>query len=144
MDNEKKVAFITGAAGGLGTAVVEKLLDKNFIVLVNDNNQENVQKLLDKFNGHAIQAFCFDATDETAWEEAANEIKEQFGKVDVLFNNAGIFKIETIEETSVELWKKTMDVNALSIFLGIKTMSLLLREGSSIINTRSIASFVGS
>ena len=62
MDKEKKVAFITGAAGGLGTAVVEKLLDKNFIVLVNDNNQENVQRLLDKFNGDDIQAFCFDGT----------------------------------------------------------------------------------
>jgi NAD(P)-dependent dehydrogenase (short-subunit alcohol dehydrogenase family) len=72
------------------------------------------------------------------------EIKEQFGKVDVLFNNAGIFKIETIEETSVELWKKTMDVNALSIFLGVKAMSPLLGEGSSIINTSSIASFLGS
>ncbi|MBO0455038.1 SDR family NAD(P)-dependent oxidoreductase [Candidatus Enterococcus murrayae] len=144
MDNEKKVAFITGAAGGLGKAVVEKLLDKDFIVLVNDNNQENVQTLLDKFKGHEIHAFCFDATDEKAWKKAANGIKEQFGKVDVLFNNAGIFKIETIEETSVELWKKTMDVNALSIFLGIKMMSPLLGEGSSIINTSSIASFLGS
>jgi len=62
----------------------------------------------------------------------------------VLFNNAGIFKIETIEKTSVELWKKTMDVNALSIFLGIKVMSPLLAKGSSVINTSSIASFLGS
>lgn len=144
MSKEKKVAFITGAAGGLGTAVVKKLLNKNFIVLVNDNNQENVQALLDQFQGEEIHAFCFDATEEAAWEKAVTEIKEKFGKVDVLFNNAGIFKIETIEETSVELWKKTMDVNALSIFLGIKSMSLLLGEGSSIINTSSIASFLGS
>lgn len=144
MSKEKKVAFITGAAGGLGTAVVKKLLDKNFIVLVNDNNQENVQALLDQFRGEEIHAFCFDATEEAAWEKAVTEIKEKFGKVDVLFNNAGIFKIETIEETSVELWKKTMDVNALSIFLGIKAMSPLLGEGSSIINTSSIASFLGS
>lgn len=144
MSNEKKIAFITGAAGGLGTAVVKKLLDKNFIVLVNDNNQENVQALLDQFRGEEIHAFCFDTTEEAAWEKAVTEIKEKFGKVDVLFNNAGIFKIETIEETSVELWKKTMDVNALSIFLGIKAMSPLLGEGSSIINTSSIASFLGS
>ena len=144
MSKENKVAFITGAAGGLGTAVVKKLLDKNFIVLVNDNNQDNVQALLDQFQGEEIHAFCFDATEEAAWEKAVTEIKEKFGKVDVLFNNAGIFKIETIEETSVELWKKTMDVNALSIFLGIKTMSPLLGEGSSIINTSSIASFLGS
>ncbi|MBO1141503.1 SDR family oxidoreductase [Enterococcus avium] len=144
MGNGKKVAFITGAAGGLGTAVVKKLLDKNFIVLVNDNNQKNVQALLDQFKEQEIHAFCFDATEETAWEKAVTEIKAQFGKVDVLFNNAGIFKIETIEETSVELWKKTMDVNALSIFLGVKAMSPLLGEGSSIINTSSIASFLGS
>lgn len=144
MSKEKKVAFITGAAGGLGTAVVKKLLDENFIVLVNDNNQDNVQPLLDQFKEQEIHAFCFDVTEETAWEKAVTEIKAQFGKVDVLFNNAGIFKIETIEETSVELWKKTMDVNALSIFLGVKAMSPLLGEGSSIINTSSIASFLGS
>ncbi|WP_144808902.1 SDR family NAD(P)-dependent oxidoreductase [Enterococcus casseliflavus] len=144
MGNEKKVAFITGAAGGLGTAVVQKLLDKNFIVLVNDNNQENVHSLLDQFKEQEIHAFCFDATEEVSWEKAVNEIKEKFGKVDVLFNNAGIFEIETIEKTSVELWKKTMDVNALSIFLGIKVMSPLLTKGSSVINTSSIASFLGS
>ncbi len=144
MGNEKKVAFITGAAGGLGTAVVQKLLDKNFIVLVNDNNQENVHSLLDQFKEQEIHAFCFDATEEVYWEKAVNEFKEKFGKVDVLFNNAGIFEIETIEKTSVELWKKTMDVNALSIFLGIKVMSPLLTKGSSVINTSSIASFLGS
>lgn len=144
MSKEKKVAFITGAAGGLGTAVVTRLLAKGFVVLVNDNNQENVQKLLSQFSNEDIHAYCFDATEEEEWMKAIHDIKEKFGKIDVLFNNAGIFKIETIEETSVELWKKTMDVNALSIFLGVKTMSQLLVEGSSIINTSSIASFLGS
>lgn len=144
MSEEKKVAFITGAAGGLGTAVVTKLLAKGFTLLVNDNNSENVQALLDQFKNKEIHAYCFDATDEDAWLRTVADISEKYGKVDVLFNNAGIFKIETIEETSVELWKKTMDVNALSIFLGVKTMSPLLGEGSSVINTSSIASFLGS
>lgn len=141
---DKKIAFITGAAGGLGQAVVAKLLAKNFIVLVNDNNQDNIDALLAEFTDDELYAYPFDVTDEAAWMNAAADIKEKYGHIDVLFNNAGIFKIETIENTSVELWEKTMDVNALSVFLGIKTMSILLGEGSSIINTSSIASFLGS
>ncbi|MBV7389360.1 SDR family oxidoreductase [Enterococcus sp. ALS3] len=141
---DKKIAFITGAAGGLGQAVVAKLLTKDFIVLVNDNNQDNIDALLAEFTDDELYAYPFDVTDEAAWIDAATDIKEKYGHIDVLFNNAGIFKIETIENTSVELWEKTMDVNALSVFLGIKTMSILLGEGSSIINTSSIASFLGS
>ena len=67
MSEEKKVAFITGAAGGLGTAVVTKLLAKGFTVLVNDNNSENVQALLNQFKNKEIHAYCFDAIDEDAW-----------------------------------------------------------------------------
>lgn len=144
MTEEKKTAFVTGAAGGLGTAVVARLLDQDFTVLANDKNAADVEALLKQFPQNDIHAYCFDATEEEAWENAAADIKKKHGKIDVLFNNAGIFKIETIEETSVELWKKTMDVNVLSIFLGIKVMSPLLGEGSSVINTSSIASFLGS
>lgn len=144
MTEEKKTAFVTGAAGGLGTAVVAKLLDQDFTVLANDKNAVDVEALLKQFPQNDIHAYCFDATEEEAWKNAAADIKKKHGKIDVLFNNAGIFKIETIEETSVELWKKTMDVNVLSIFLGIKVMSPLLGEGSSVINTSSIASFLGS
>ena len=141
---KKKAAMITGAAGGLGRAVVEKLVDQNFMVFVNDNNQERLDVLVEAYGTDSVYPICFDVTEEAAWKKAAATIQEKFEKLDVLFNNAGIFKIDTIEDTTVELWEKTMAVNTLSMFLGIKEMLPLLSEGSSVINTASIASFLGS
>lgn len=140
----KKTAMITGAAGGLGQAVVEKLIDQDFMVFVNDNNQKRLDLLAENYDSSNIYPMCFDVTDEAAWQKAAATIQEKAEKLDVLFNNAGIFKIATIEDTTVELWEKTLTVNTLSMFLGIKEMLPLLGEGSSVINTASIASFLGS
>lgn len=141
---KKKAAMITGAAGGLGQAVVKKLVEQEFMVFVNDNNQEKLNTLVKSYNSDRVYSLCFDVTDETAWKQAAATIQEKVEKLDVLFNNAGIFKIDTIEDTTVALWEKTMSVNTLSMFLGIKEMLPLMGEGSSIINTASIASFLGS
>ncbi len=141
---KKKTAMITGAAGGLGQAVVEKLIDQDFMVFVNDNNQKRLDLLAENYDSSNIYPMCFDVTDEAAWQKAAATIQEKAEKLDVLFNNAGIFKIATIEDTTVELWEKTLTVNTLSMFLGIKEMLPLLGEGSSVINTASIASFLGS
>ncbi|EOH93668.1 SDR family NAD(P)-dependent oxidoreductase [Enterococcus pallens] len=141
---KKKTAMITGAAGGLGQAVVEKLIDQDFMVFVNDNNQKRLDLLAENYDSSSIYPMCFDVTDEAAWQKAAATIQEKAEKLDVLFNNAGIFKIATIEDTTVELWEKTLAVNTLSMFLGIKEMLPLLGDGSSVINTASIASFLGS
>ena len=141
---EKKIAFVTGAAGGLGRAVVQKLLSQDYIVLANDYAKEQLEELEESYASDDLQTFCFDVTNEDEWKKAVKAIKAEFGKIDVLFNNAGIFKIETIEETTVELWNKTMEVNVLSIFLGLQSMLPLLKKGSSVINTSSIASFLGS
>ncbi|GCF93824.1 oxidoreductase [Enterococcus florum] len=141
---KKKTAMITGAAGGLGQAVVQKLVAQEFMVFVNDNDADRLKALEESCGTEHVHALCFDVTQEDAWKKAAATIQEKAGKLDVLFNNAGIFKIDTIEDTTVELWEKTMAVNTLSMFLGIKEMLPLLKNGSSVINTASIASFLGS
>lgn len=144
MSKKDKIAFVTGAAGGLGKEVVEKLLAKQFIVFANDKNEKELDKLVLACESTKLYPLCFDVTEEQAWQKAAEIVASKFEKIDVLFNNAGIFKIESFLTTSVELWDQTMVVNARSAFLGIKTMLPLLRAGSSIINTSSIASFLGS
>lgn len=141
---KKKTAMITGAAGGLGQAVVKKFVHQEFMVFVNDTNQKQLDVLTETYGIDCVYPLCFDVTDEAAWKQAATTIQEKTEQLDVLFNNAGIFKMDTIEETTVELWEKTMAVNTLSMFLGIKEMLPLLGEGSSVINTASIASFLGS
>lgn len=141
---EKKTALITGAAGGLGQAVVKKLIAQDFMVFANDNNNDRLDELVEECGSESIFPLCFDVSKEAEWKKAAETISQKVDKLDVLFNNAGFFRINTIEDTTVELWEKTMAVNTLSAFLGIKEMLPLLGEGSSVINTASIASFLGS
>lgn len=143
-DLKDKIVFITGGAGGLGKAVIQMFLDKGSIVLVNDVDVAKVANVVNEHKGNNIEGFAFDVTDEAEWQKAAAMIQKRYGNVDVLFNNAGIFKMSPIEETTLTLWEQTFQVNATSVFLGIKTFIPLLKSGSSVINTSSIASFLGS
>ena len=85
-------------------------------------------------------------TSEEDWESAVNLAVERFGKLDILINNAGIFPMESIEDTTVESWDRVMDVNAKGVFLGPKAAIPAMRTsgGGSIINLSSIAGLVGS
>lgn len=144
MRKDTKIAFITGAAGGLGQAVLKRLLAQNYLILASDVDYERLVNLIETNHSDAVVPYQLDVTDEANWQQVAAQVRDTYGQIDVLFNNAGIFQIKTIEATSLELWQQTMAVNATSAFLGIKTMSGLLKDGSSVINTCSIASFLGS
>lgn len=140
----KPIAFVTGAAGGLGQSIVSKLLNKGYIVLVNDYNQVDLKDFINKMNSADIEGFPFDITNEDNWKEASWRIEKNYGQLDVLINAAGMIEFQTIEKTSLELWTQTINVNATSVFLSLKYFSHLFREGSSIVNISSIASFLGS
>lgn len=144
MITQRKTAFVTGAAGGLGNAVIDKLISEGYIVLINDKDNKELEKIVNCYSPGNVYAYNFDVTSEESWKEASNKIRKDFGSLDVLLNIAGIFKIETIEETSLELWHKTMEVNVTSTFLALKEMLPILKKGSSIVNISSIASFLGS
>ena len=86
-----------------------------------------------------------DVTSQDEWENAVNTAIERFGKLDILVNNAGIIVQSTIEDMTVELWDKVMDVNAKGVFLGTKTAIPHMKEagGGSIVNISSISGIVG-
>lgn len=144
MTNQTKKVFVTGAAGGLGKAVIEKLVSENYTVLINDRDESELQKIIEQHPKNRIYAYCFDVTLEEEWKKTSKKVQEKFGSIDVLLNLAGIFQIKRIEETSLNLWHKTLDVNATSVFLSLKEMQSVLLKGSSVINISSIASFLGS
>lgn len=87
-----------------------------------------------------------DVTSEASWVEAVAKTVARFGRLDILINNAGIFPMEKVEETTAESWDAVMNVNAKGVFLGTKAAIPAMRDsgGGSIINLSSIAGLVGS
>jgi NAD(P)-dependent dehydrogenase (short-subunit alcohol dehydrogenase family) len=133
-----KVCVITGAAGGIGAASAELFAREGARVAGVDLLDHSVGEL-------ALQA---DVTDEQAVADAFARVREQFGKIDVLFNNAGISPPDdaSVLETGLEAWERVQAVNLRSVFLCCKhgIPHLLENGGGSVINTASFVAVMGS
>ena len=64
-----------------------------------------------------------DVTSESEWEQVVSQVVAEAGRVDVLVNNAGIFRVVPMTQTSVELWHQVMDINAMGVFLGMRAVA---------------------
>lgn len=146
-----KVAVITGGASGMGRAATLLFLAEGARVLIADLNAAKSQEVLDlaagQGHGDAILAQRTDVSDESQVEAMIGRAVESFGRLDILFNNAGIGgAMAPITETTVEEWDRTFDMLLRSVFLGVKHGARAMRrhgEGGSIINTASTAGLVG-
>ena len=147
-----KVAVVTGGASGMGRATVELFLREGARVLVADLNAENGRALLGKLGTDAgfterLDFLRVDVALETEVVAMLARVRERFGRLDVLFNNAGVGgAFGPITEIAVEDWDFTQAVLLRSVFLGIKHGARILIEqgqGGSIINTASIAGLRG-
>lgn len=142
---EGKVAIITGAASGMGESHARKFVEEGAKVIIADIADQG-QKLAEEL-GDNIIFIKLDVTDENDWEKTVNEIENTFGTIDVLVNNAATMgPIEHITEYSVEDYKNVIDVNQLSVFLGMKFVypSMKKNGSGSIINVSSGSGFFGT
>jgi NAD(P)-dependent dehydrogenase (short-subunit alcohol dehydrogenase family) len=136
---ENKVCVITGAASGIGAETARRFGEEGATVVGVDLNEGSVGDL-------AIEA---DVTDEEQVEAMYRQAREEFGRIDVLFNNAGINPPEdqSILKTSLEVFQRVQDVNLKSVFLCCKhgIPHLLENEnGGSVINTASFVAVMGA
>jgi NAD(P)-dependent dehydrogenase (short-subunit alcohol dehydrogenase family) len=135
---EGKVAVVTGAAGGIGAATVEVFQREGAKVVGVD--------LLEGAPGDL--ALSVDVTDEDAVQQLYAQVAERFGKIDILFNNAGISPDDdtSVLETTLEAWQRVQDVNLKSVFLCCKhgIPHLLEGGGGSVINTASFVAVMGA
>jgi NAD(P)-dependent dehydrogenase (short-subunit alcohol dehydrogenase family) len=133
-----KVCVITGTASGIGAETARLFQSEGATVVGVDLSADAVGDL-------AIQA---DVTDAAQVEGVYAQTRERFGKIDVLFNNAGISPDDdaSILDTSVEAWQRVQDVNLKSVFLCCKhgIPHLLDRGGGSVINTASFVAIMGA
>jgi len=143
----KKTAIITGAAGGIGSAISLRFAQEGATVFLCDLEQSMGKELEKKIFESGGRAFFFpmDVTSEIDWINMISGLLNLSPGLDILVNNAGINIRKPIEEMEVEEWDTMMRVNVRSVFLGIKHALPLMRKqkSGSIINMSSICGLVG-
>ena len=143
---ENKVALVTGAGSGIGAAICQCFAEEGATVIATDINLEAVQSVVTSINATHGNAYALqqDVVSESRWREVISEIISQHGQLDILVNNAGIVIPASVEDCSLEDWKKTQAVNSESVFLGTQAaISVMKNSGGSIINISSIEGIVG-
>jgi len=141
----KKVAIITGGAKGIGAAIGYKLGTKGYAVVIADIDEKAGLYRLDHFTESSIDAM-FVKTDVSSEIDVSNlmdKVYEKYGRIHILVNNAGIgFSGKSIEEQSLEEWKKVIDTNLTGVWLCSKyAVKYMKNTGGVIINIASTRAF---
>lgn len=137
-----KVAFITGAARGLGLAAATKFLDEGWSVLMLDILGDVLEEAARTLgNPERVLAIRADVSDPGSVQDAVQKAKEKFGRIDALVNNAGIAVFKPILEVTLEDWQRVMAVNLTGPFLMTQATAPLMRDqgGGAIVNITSIS-----
>ena len=138
-----KVALITGAAGGQGTAEAELFVREGAAVVVTDIDTVAGRDLAQRLTGQGGKALFVpqDVSDEGSWRGIVAAALAEFGKLHILVNNAGTIARQGIVDTAVEAWNRTIAVNLTGPMLGMKHCAPAIRDsgGGSIVNISSTA-----
>ena len=143
-DLKNKNIIVTGASGGIGKSIVEKLSNYGANIIASGTKIEKLQELKSKFNNVKILKFDISQSDkiENFIETAANEL----GSIDCIINNAGITQDNLAIRMTMDEWKKVIDINLTSTFLiskfGIKKM--LKNKKGKIVNITSVVGHTGN
>ena len=137
--------IVTGASGGIGNSIAEKLHEQGANVLATGTRIEKLEELAKKFNG--IKTLKFDISQHEKIEEFINEATEKFGgSLDGIINNAGITKDNLTIRMSLEEWTKVIDINLTSTFLMCKysIKKMLKNKSGKIVNITSVVGHTGN
>jgi NADP-dependent 3-hydroxy acid dehydrogenase YdfG len=143
-DNIKdKVVVITGASSGMGEAAAKHLSALGATVVLGARRADRIEKLADEItrNGGKALAVAADVTQLDQVKKLVDSAVEQFGRVDVIINNAGIMPLSPMDRLNVEEWDTMIDVNIKGVLNGIAAVLPYMKEQKSgqIINTSSVA-----
>lgn len=145
---EGKVALITGGASGIGAAAARRFAYEGARVVIVDVNEPAGTQLAEELRGegHEVVFCAASVTDETAIATVYERVRSQYGRLDVLFNNAGVAAESFGATTSLAEWRRVLDVNLDGAFLMAKSAVRLMIEsgGGAIVNTASIYGRVAS
>lgn len=144
-----KTAVITGGTRGIGFAAVKKFLEEGANVALFGSRKETVDKAMaeiaDWEQDYDVMGLYPSLTDASEVENAFKEVKERFGSIDILINNAGISASDTFYDYKPEDFERIIDINVKGVFLCAHAAAPYMKEegGGSIINTSSVVSLYG-
>jgi 3alpha(or 20beta)-hydroxysteroid dehydrogenase len=140
-----KVALISGGARGQGEAEARLFVAEGARVVIADVLDEDGSTVA-KDLGDAAVYLHLDVTDELQWQATVDKAIDAFGGVDVLVNNAGVFAINQLTQTTLEEYRRIIDINQIGVFLGMKAVAshMAARASGSIVNISSVAGLQGS
>ena len=142
---ENKNIIVTGASGGIGNSIVEKLNESGANILATGTRIEKLEQLKKNFN--SIKILKFDISQHEKVEDFINNATNELGgSLDCLVNNAGITKDNLTIRMSLEEWKKVIDINLTSTFLMSKyaIKKMLKNKSGKIINITSVVGHTGN
>ncbi|MFL6062572.1 MAG: glucose 1-dehydrogenase [Marmoricola sp.] len=142
---EDKVVLISGGARNIGGASARMLVAEGAQVVIGDLLDDEGAALAEEL-GESARYVHLDVTSEEDWKAAVDLTVAEFGKLNVLFNNAGIFNGGQLQRYQAEQWQQMIDVNLTGAFFGAKASAdaIIAAGGGSIINTSSIEGLRGT
>jgi NAD(P)-dependent dehydrogenase (short-subunit alcohol dehydrogenase family) len=137
-------AIVTGGASGIGLALGRRLVDRGLHVVIADIDGEAAAEAADQLGG-AAQATRLDVADAEAVADVVDSTYQRHGRLDFLFNNAGIGASLPVEEIDLDHWQRTLEVNLGGVIHGCRAAyPHMVRQGfGRIVNTASLAGIFG-
>lgn len=148
MRMEDRKVIVTGAAQGIGLGIAERLAREGASVMIGDLNSEAATAAASELqrSGLTVEAHHVDVSDRASTRDLIAATVQRFGRLDVMFNNAGFNKPQPFLEITEDMWHRIMDVNGLGVLIGTQEAAkqmIAQGGGGKIINTASIASRQG-
>ena len=143
-DLQNKNIIVTGASGGIGNSIIEKLNECGANILASGTRIEKLEELKSKFN--KVKILKFDISQSDKIEEFIENAHEELGGLDCIVNNAGITQDNLAIRMSIDEWKKVIDINLTSTFLLSKfaIKKMLKNKSGKIINITSVVGHTGN
>ncbi len=148
MEQDKKIAVVTGAARGIGKAIAEKLADNGIAVVITDIMLEQAEETAKELTQKGVEALALKADVSNAAEVEAlfKKIVDKFGSVDYLVNNAGITRDNLAIRMSEKEWDLVLDINLKGSFLCAQQAAKIMmkKRRGSIVNISSVSGLLGT
>lgn len=143
MSTQSKIVLVTGASSGIGQATAARLARSGHRVVAGARRTERLSQLADSLQaqGADLRFARLDVTDPQSVQGFADLALEQFGRIDVLVNNAGVMPLSMLQDLQVAEWNQMIDINIRGVLHGIAAvLPVMRRQGSGhIVNVSSVS-----